>query len=614
MKRFVWAVLGGLGLVCLTVAACTPASVESTEPTNAQTTTQAPATTQVIQQTTSGAQKPVYGGIFRHALTSDITNFDFFTTYFAPGITDSLTNDGLTAGDWAKGPAGGYGSDETSWPECDNLVSHRAGMLAQSWKWTADATNDQATLVYEIRQGVHFALDQNSDASKLVGGREMTADDVVYTLRLLTQDPRCYVYNASPELRSAQIEKTGQWEVSVTVPMEALMTAFTRLNYWGRVIPKEVIDKYGNMADWRNSVGTGPFMLTDFVGGSSATLKKNPNYWMKNPVGPGKGDQLPYVDGISFLIVTDASTRYAAVRTGKIDQIMDVGMDDATSLSSSSPQLKELQQPIVGAGAIFMRTDQSPFNDIRVRQALLMATDLNQINQGLYQGKGVTQTWPWPDVKGYENAYMSLDNPNMPQSVKDLYQYNPDKAKQLLSEAGYPDGFKTTALLTTTDADYYSILKDMWSKVGVDMSLDIVDIGVEIRLLASGQYPAIASFGVSLPYMYYYMPHLTGASGTANPGKIKDQTIDAGLTKINTILATTEDENSALSVWGKDLLPYLLGQAYAIPRVAGPTYNFWWPWVKNYSGEQWLGGDLDNAYSWYPFIWIDQSMKSSMGY
>ena len=68
------------------------------------------------------------------------------------------------------------------------------------------------------------------------------------------------------------------------------------------------------------NVGTGAFMITDFVPGSVATLKRNPNYWDKDPIGPGKGNALPYIDELRYLIIPDASTREAAMRTGKIDQ------------------------------------------------------------------------------------------------------------------------------------------------------------------------------------------------------------------------------------------------------------------------------------------------------
>ncbi len=92
------------------------------------------------------------------------------------------------------------------------------------------------------------------------------------------------------------------------------------------------------MQDWRNSVGTGPFMLTDFVSNSKATFVRNPNYWMKNPCGPGEGDQLPYVDGVKLLIIPDPATAVSAFRTGKLDLLsglpittMGTVLDDPTS-------------------------------------------------------------------------------------------------------------------------------------------------------------------------------------------------------------------------------------------------------------------------------------------
>ena len=85
-----------------------------------------------------------------------------------------------------------------------------------------------------------------------------------------------------------------------------------------RQMAPEVIQKYGNQLNWRNSVGTGPFVLTDFVSGSQATLTRNSSYWDKDPVGPGKGNQLPYIDGIKMLVLPDPSTRLTAMRTGKM--------------------------------------------------------------------------------------------------------------------------------------------------------------------------------------------------------------------------------------------------------------------------------------------------------
>ena len=106
------------------------------------------------------------------------------------------------------------------------------------------------------------------------------------------------------------------------------MTNIPLLLYEGMVVPPEVMQKYGDMTNWKNSVGTGPFMLTDWIPGSEAVYVRNPNYWMKDPIGPGKGNQLPYLDGVSIVILPDASTQQAALRTAKIDQISGYNIED----------------------------------------------------------------------------------------------------------------------------------------------------------------------------------------------------------------------------------------------------------------------------------------------
>ena len=89
-----------------------------------------------------------------------------------------------------------------------------------------------------------------------------------------------------------------------------------------------------------------------------------------------------------------------------------------------------------------MRTDKAPFSDKRVRRALFMATDFESIKKDLFGGTADIVTWPMTPVREYKEAFLSLDE--APASVKELYTYNVDKAKKLLSDAGYPNGFKVT--------------------------------------------------------------------------------------------------------------------------------------------------------------------------
>ncbi|MBI2849692.1 MAG: ABC transporter substrate-binding protein [Chloroflexi bacterium] len=616
------AVAGGLMVLSLVLAACGQAATPTppTTPTSptapitpATPATPATPTTPAQEKPQQEAVKPTgeapkYGGVLNIVQSGDITGWDDIVTRGAtPGAVFRITNEAPWAGDWAKGPAGGYGTNEAFWHANPDIFDHKAGYAAESWKWTVDAAKDQGTIIYQVRQGVHWALNPKSEASRLVNGREMTVDDFIFSLKQTVTDTRAYVYRANPELRVAEITKTGPWEVSLKLPLAALITGISRFNNYGRIVPPEVVAKYGDMAKWQNSVGTGPFMITDYIPGSAAILVKNSNYWGKDPVGPGKGNPVPYIDGFRHLIIPDASTRLAALRTAKVDQMPGVDREDAEQFRRTTPQLLEVQGPASG-GVTYIRSDRPPFNDVRVRQALFMATDFEGINQSLYGGLGQILSFPFEKVKGYEALYLGLDDPEMPASVKELYVYNPEKAKQLLKEAGYPNGFKTSVLITSTEVDFFSIYKDMWAKVGIELKLDVRDSGTKSAIVNRREHEALTTTGRGPVSIFYNLPSLTGTSAT-NASIVDDPVINEAMVKIREAAIT--DMNKSMGLM-KELMKHVLFQSYAIGRPYVPDYVFWWPWVKNYSGENTIGyfvGDF-----WATWIWLDQDLKKSMGY
>jgi len=390
--------------------------------------------------------KPQYGGTLNLYANNDPNSFD--EGYSAPWWTwpCHLTEDEMLNGDWTQGYAGGYGTKDWTWT-LDGIYnwSSKAGSLCESWDFVAPNH-----MVLKVRQGVHFWVDSTNEASTLVNGRELTAEDIAYSYNRLCTTPESYIYYAHPYFtKNLTIKATDKYTVDFVVPDDVdSIYQFAQIGVdWNGVIAKEVIDKYGDMKDWRHNHGTGAFILKDFVSGSTLSFAKNPNYWDKNPIGPGKGDQLPYVDNVKVIIITDSSTYLSAIRTGKLDASSGfaLGIDDTKTVTSIRKDIQVLEIPGSSApGHIHMRTDKadSPWSKKQVRQALTKAVDYETIVNDLYEGKAVYPSWdisPLPDLKA---NYLELKDAST--TVQDIYKYDPVKAKQMLADAGYPDGFSAT--------------------------------------------------------------------------------------------------------------------------------------------------------------------------
>ena len=590
-----------LSALLLLVACGTSPTGSPTQTPRTTTKPPSPISTVSPLTTTAASLTPRYGGTINIPLSANVKDFDEVYGWHAPAVTLKQTNESLIEGDWAKGPTGTNEFDFTN--AGVGKLGNKTGCLAESWE-----IPQIGTIIFHIRKGMHYGLNPNSEASRLVNGRELNAGDIVFSLKQVLTEPRAYVRGAFPELaRTADITAPDKSTVVVKSPPEVFADVLLPLpDFITADIPQEVVKKYGSMQDWRVSVGTGPFFLTDFVDNSSATLIRNPNYWGKDPVGPGKGNQLPYLDGIKYLIVPDLSTREAAIRTGKIDQIGALDWETAGALKKTTAELLYTKVPSTAAVPTSIRTDKAPFNDKRVRRAMMMATDFESIKKDLFAGEAQILTWPISYVKEYKNAYLGLDDPEMPASIKELYAYSPDKAKALLAEAGYPNGFKTSVICRTLDVDYYSVLKGMWAKVGIELTIDQKETGVWTNIFRARAYDGLlygSCAGISNLYdcMNYYGVAHTNGSYVDDPHVAE--------VRPTLKLAAVTDETRADRIH-KDLMKYVLDQAWAIPRVYPPTYNFWWPWVKNYHGETSVG--LWDDGKWPEWVWLDLDLKQKM--
>ena len=558
-------------------------------------------------------EEPQYGGTLRTYWTEDPANFDdAIESHFAL-VTLKLTNEEVWTGDWAKGYAGGYGTNECTWTFAShNRLEHKTGALAENVEWTEDKT----TITMHIRPGVHWHDKFPAD------GREVTAEDVAYSLERQYTDPDAYMLRTYPDACASTTISVIDNTVVLELDDPKYFIDVTSMLGYIVIYPKDALEIFGDMTDWENVIGTGPFILTDYVYGDSLTYVRNDNYWKTNPVGPGEGDQLPYVDGIESLIVPDVATLDTLLMTGGIDVATVTDYERAQGIIDAVPDLKYAKTYDEGALAIFMRTDQpaKPFSDERVRWALALAIDNQLILDTLFGGEGTLLNWPIGYFIEYKDAYVSLEEledemlevlPGEEISIADLYGYNPELAQRLLDDAGYPDGFSTEILFYDDAAGMYrgqvTMVAAMWADVGVEVELVPKPWAEFIANLYYRQYNDIICSFYSGVGTYNKGTNWIGTS-MYNPSYIDDPVLNAARDEM---LAAYPDE-AAVDAIHRDMIPYLLGKCYAIGLVEGPSYRFWWPWVRNFNGETSVGYYNNSNYEQY--IWIDQEMKEDMGY
>jgi len=385
------------------------------------------------------------------------------------------------------------------------------------------------------------------------------------------------------------------------------------------IFPPETQDMYGGQTDWRNVVGTGPFILTDFVDNSTATFTRNPDYWMTDPIGPGMGNQLPYIDEYRWLIIVDPSIREAAFRSGQVDTLSAVNINEAEPIYDDpnfAPLIEQKTYLPDGMTGLFFRTDDptSPFSVKEVRQAMMLAIDQPLIRDQYWQGSGRLVVWPVTPTQAYAGAHVALED--LPANVQALYGHDLDAARALMASSPYPDGFDVTVICWNTPVmiDILSLYQEMLADININMELDIKDYAVYNGITRSGNYGPyeVLYTGASGNGTYLKMINFRGV-GSYNPSHINEDysvtQIEEAYAQIVQYAGTNEAEIMRIN---RELMPWLLEQAYTIPNVGPEYFYFWWPWVQNYYGCYAVGYyNLDGGAK---YRWIDQDIKASMGY
>lgn len=329
------------------------------------------------------------------------------------------------------------------------------GLLAESYEWT-----DDVTLVVKLRQGIKFH-----------NGEDLTADDVVFTFQEFGGPDG--VGAARPSFNWIDsIEKTDDFTVvfHAKAPSPAAMIFLAMANY---IYPKDYYEEKGSSGFAAQPIGTGPYMFDKIEPGKGYTLVANPNYFD----GP---KAKPKIGTINVRTVPDVNTQLAEMIGGNADFLWNIPEDQAQKLSASG------RANVINAGAMrvgYISMDaagrtgaDNPFTKKEVRQAVAHAIDRQGIKQAL--------------LSDANQVIDSACNPVQFGCETDVtkYDYDPEKSKELLAAAGYPDGF-TTKFYAYRDRPITEAMLNMLSEVGIKTELTYMQYAATAEAHGKGEIP-----------------------------------------------------------------------------------------------------------------------------
>jgi peptide/nickel transport system substrate-binding protein len=563
----------------------TTTSTVQTQPsiiTTPVTSTKALTTATVTTKTTTGQGnwwdkfgKPEYGGTITVRTASFFAKFNTWDW-----MSLRYWNESLFENNWKE-------EDRSSFTTLFVSQEYWQGLLVESWEW-----KDPQTLIMRIHKGIHW------QDKPPVNGRELTANDIQTHFDWLMGK------GAFTQPSPNYLKFIASWDKATATDNYTLEMKFKTptvvLNLWNilertgtKIEAPEMINQPSLFDDWKNATGTGPWMLTDFAAGTSITLNKNLKYWGRDERYPE--NQLPYADQIKILCIPDAATAVAAMRTGKIDIMTKLNWQQADTILKTNPDLQMSTLPWMG-NAVNMRCDTRPFKDIIVRKALQMSIDRTSIAKNYFGGyvNGKPAGLVAPALKGYCYAY-----DEWPQTLKDEYSYNPEKAKQLLAQAGYPGGFNTDVVASSADdLPLLQIIKSYFADIGVNMDIRTMDPAAHNAFIVARKHDQMYLFTNTASHMPPSMLiFMRVSTNPQNGGMNNDPAYDALYKQFNLV----SDAEEAKTIM-READEYVITHHWSVNVSYTVQMNILQPYIKGYTGEcaDYIG---DNPFYWAR-IWV----------
>lgn len=313
---------------------------------------------------------------------------------------------------------------------------------------------DDTTIKFTLRQGVKFH-----------DGSDFTADDVIFSLTRAAESS--FTTNLFGVIDTTAFNKIDDYtlEVGLQNPNASIIEALA--SYRGSIISSEAFATVTEEEFGRKPVGTGPLKFVEWVSGDRLEFDKNEEYW---------GEDLAF-DSCTARIIVEASSRAIVLETGEVDMAFELSSSDWSRLEEN-PETQLIKGVSYTTSFITLNSAIAPLDDIKVRQALAYGTNMDAVVKTAWDGTAATATsYYTPTLVGHTEVGPMT--------------YDVEKSKELLAEAGYPDGL-TVTFVTFEKAVYMSvaeILQNMWQEIGVTVDLQIVDLATFITMNNEGKIP-----------------------------------------------------------------------------------------------------------------------------
>ncbi len=321
--------------------------------------------------------------------------------------------------------------------------------LATSW----EITDGGQTLTLKLREGVKFH-----------NGNDFNAEDVKFSLEraLASAHVKSIVQAIDPN--GITIIDDYTVEIKMLYPFAPILAhlAHTAISIIDEEATTAGGDSYG-----QNPVGTGPYKFVEWIPGDSIVLTRFDEYW----------DEKAIIENVRMRVITENAARAIAVETGDAHIVYDIAPNDVARIEENN-DLKMIRSNNFSSAYVGFNVQKEPFNDVRVRQAINLALDMESIVEAVYYGAGSPSKGP---IVERVWAY----NTDLPG-----YGYDLEEAKRLMAEAGYADGFETTIWVNDNQQriDIAEIAQSQLAEIGITLNIEILEWAAYLERTAAGEH------------------------------------------------------------------------------------------------------------------------------